>query len=245
MFKEINLILLILLITTNIFGVNDKIFSKGSLSPETLAQFLSSGNSDLSDELAKEFATIYIEESEDEGINWDVAFVQMCLETGFLNYGGLVDSSQNNFCGLGSFGDNKGAIFPTIREGVRAHIQHLKAYSSTEDLKKELLDPRFHYVQRGSAPHATDLAGRWAEDPHYGTKIVSLLKKINTIEDNLFVQNEKVMDDSMMGSDFVKKSVELVVSEESSDTTIKSLEETHKDEVLLDDLLLEESGWLR
>lgn len=175
------LITLILLISLNLFGINHDIYSEGKSSSHTLATFLSSGNEKLGKELTYEFANIYIEEAKKEGINWDVAFVQMCLETGFLKFGGLVEYGQNNFCGLGSFNSKKGASFPTIREGVRAHIQHLKAYSTTDDLIQELIDPRFHLVQRGSAKNVYDLAGRWAEDPKYGVKLYSLLKRVDRL----------------------------------------------------------------
>ena len=39
---------------------------------------------------AKKIAKIYIEECAAEGINSDIAFVQMCHETNFLRYGNLV-----------------------------------------------------------------------------------------------------------------------------------------------------------
>ena len=233
MLKRLFLILLILL-NSYIFGVNDKIFSSGSISPETLAQFLYSGNTELGDELVKEFATIYIEEAEYEGINWDVAFVQMCLETGFLKYGGLVDITQNNFCGLGSFNNRKGASFPTIREGVRAHIQHLKAYSSTENLKNTLLDPRFHFVKRGSAVKVADLAGKWAEDPHYGLKLNTLLNEINVIETGEVVLKAEVPVDIPMGSEFVSEPNEQMVRDESI-----------LEEPLLEEALIKGDGWLR
>jgi len=77
-------------------------------------------------------ASFYIEEGKKEGVNPDVAFVQMCLETGFLSFKGLVTEDMHNFCGLGSIGPGQpGNSFPDERTGVRAHIQHLKAYGST------------------------------------------------------------------------------------------------------------------
>lgn len=172
---------ILFLLFTNLillFADNTVIYGPGNSSKDTLSNFLQYGNNKLGKELRDEFAQIYIEESKAEGINWDVAFVQMCLETGFLKYGGLVESGQNNFCGLGSFDSKKGASFPTIREGVRAHIQHLKAYGTEEELNGELIDPRFHLVKRGSALNVMDLAGRWAEDPKYGIKLKSLLKRM-------------------------------------------------------------------
>ncbi|MGL1890437.1 MAG: glucosaminidase domain-containing protein [Spirochaetaceae bacterium] len=176
--KRLLIINLLLLFANSLFGINDKIYSIGSSSPETLALFLSSGNEELGDELTIEFATVYIEEAKKEGINWDVAFVQMCLETGFLSYGGLVVNTQNNFCGLGSFDGKQGASFSTIPEGVRAHIQHLKAYSTTDSLNGALIDPRFNLVKRGIAISVHDLAGRWATDPAYGKKLFALLKRV-------------------------------------------------------------------
>ncbi|MDE6588937.1 MAG: hypothetical protein K2K53_01045, partial [Oscillospiraceae bacterium] len=35
--------------------------------------------------------------------------------------------------------------------GIRAQVQHLKAYASIEPLKGECIDPRFKYVARGCA----------------------------------------------------------------------------------------------
>lgn len=176
--NKIILICLFTCIISNINAVNTIIFSEGISSSEALSGFLKSGNSKLGDELTLEFAEVYIEESKFEGINWDIAFVQMCLETGYLKYGGLVEPGQNNFCGLGSYESKKGASFNTIREGVRAHIQHLKAYATESELNGELIDPRFHLVTRGSAKSVLELAGRWAEDPRYGFKIISMLKRM-------------------------------------------------------------------
>ncbi|MBN2618529.1 MAG: glucosaminidase domain-containing protein [Spirochaetales bacterium] len=189
MIRKFYFFILPIVFLTNLWGINENIYSAGESTQETLAHLLSSGNRSLGQELVNEFAQIYIEEAKKEGINWDIAFSQMCLETGFLKFGGLVISEQNNFCGLGSFDNKQGASFPTIREGVRAHIQHLKAYSSTDKLNGDLIDPRFHYVQRGSATTIHQLAGKWAEDPKYGKKILSLLKRVDLIERTNLVLN--------------------------------------------------------
>ncbi|OQY38764.1 MAG: hypothetical protein B6229_05105 [Spirochaetaceae bacterium 4572_7] len=182
MLNKVNIILIFSVLVTNIYGVNTEIYSKGSSSAKTLALFLYMGNESLGAEQANEFANIYREEAKAEGINWDVAFVQMCLETGFLKYGGLIHNTQNNYCGLGSFDGKQGASFSTIREGVRAHVQHLKAYSSFDSLNKQLVDPRFGLVRRGSATNVIELAGLWAEDTKYGHKLISLLKRVKSLE---------------------------------------------------------------
>jgi hypothetical protein len=94
----------------------------------------------------------YILEASYEGVNHDVAFVQMCHETNFLRFGGDVSPSQNNFCGLGTISSsNVGVSFPDIRTGIRAHIQHLKAYASSRALSHRCVDPRFMLIRRGSA----------------------------------------------------------------------------------------------
>jgi hypothetical protein len=103
----------------------------------------------------------------------------MCLETGFLKFGGLVKPEWNNFCGLGAIGpEQPGLIFPDPRTGVRAHIQHLKAYATNEPLKGELVDPRYRYVRLGSSPKIDGLAGTWAADRMYAVKIAGILQNL-------------------------------------------------------------------
>jgi len=122
----------------------------------------------------KKFCQIYYEECEREGIRAEVAFAQAMHETNFLRYGGDVSISQFNFAGLGATGGVPGNSFESVRIGVRAHVQHLKAYANTEPLNSECVDPRFKYVTRGCAPYVEWLAivdnpyGKgWATDSNY------------------------------------------------------------------------------
>ncbi len=155
------------------------IMGKGRLNAVTLADFLTKNNPKVSFTEAKKIARLYIEESITEGVNYDVAFSQMCLETGFLRYDGQVHSRQNNFCGLGVTGNGtQGLTFPTERIGIRAHIQHLKAYASTAALHNKVVDTRFRFVHRGSIKSINDLTGKWASDKQYGHKIHSLLNRL-------------------------------------------------------------------
>ncbi len=144
-----------------------------------LSGFLRHYNPEISSERALRLARLYVQEAGREGVNPELAFVQMCLETGFLRYGGQVAPGQNNFCGLGALDTGAaGAVFSSERAGVRAHIQHLKAYATAEPLRGSPLDPRYHLVPRGSAETAEDLAGRWATDPDYGNKLKALLLRL-------------------------------------------------------------------
>ena len=103
----------------------------------------------------EELAQMFLEEGKAEGVRGDIAFAQSLKETGFFKYGGIVLPTQNNYAGIGALNGNatgQAATFPSPRVGVRAQIQHLKAYANTAPLVNECVDPRFHLVTRGSAP---------------------------------------------------------------------------------------------
>jgi hypothetical protein len=160
--------------------VSPVIAHNGIKTSRQLTSFFMSENPTKDKAKVKRLAKYYIAEAKTEGINSDVAFVQMCLETGFLRFGNLVTEEMNNFCGLGAIdADNRGLTFASEKLGVRAHIQHLHAYGSTDQLKNECIDPRYKYVlPRGKAPDVTGLAGTWASDKEYGNKLNALLKKL-------------------------------------------------------------------
>ena len=132
------------------------------------------------------FCKIYIEEANAEGINGSIAFAQAMKETGWLKFGGDVQIEQLNFAGIGTLGGGvKGATFTTVREGVRAQIQHLKAYATKTELKNTCVDPRFSLVARGSAPYAEWLGQKenpngygWATNTGYGVDIVKMVKAL-------------------------------------------------------------------
>jgi hypothetical protein len=152
---------------------------KGRLEAEKLAAFLLNVNTEADPEFVTQLSKIYIEEAALEGIDHDVAFAQMCLETGFLRYGGLITPDMNNFCGLGAIGPEwPGERFPTPQIGVRAQIQHLKGYATGEPLNQDLVDPRYKYVRYGSAPTIEGLSGTWAADRSYADKIVNVLQRV-------------------------------------------------------------------
>ena len=91
-----------------------------------------------------ELVDLYWRESEREDIRPDLALAQSLVETGTYAYGGDVHHNQNNFCGLGTTGGGvKGATFKTPELGVRAHIQHLLAYTQKKRPKTAIVDPRY------------------------------------------------------------------------------------------------------
>ena len=158
---------------------SEYIMGKGRIAGEQLALFLERNNPQADRGFARSLAGYYIEEAAAEGVNHDTAFAQMCLETGFLRYGGLVKPEMNNFCGLGAIGPQQpGESFPDPRTGVRAHIQHLKAYATEEPLNRPLVDPRYKWVRKGSSPSINGLSGTWAADKAYSGKIASILERL-------------------------------------------------------------------
>ena len=130
---------------------------------------------------------LHLSEGATEGVRGDIAFAQSCLETGNFGFSGsAVTLDQNNFCGMGVTANGmKGNSFDTPQLGIRAQIQHLKAYASKDALKNDLVDPRFNYVTRGSAEYVEWLgqqenpAGKgWAAGAGYGSKILTILQKL-------------------------------------------------------------------
>jgi len=128
-------------------------------------------------------AELYLWIGAAEGIRGDIAFAQAIHETGYFQYGNDVVPEQNNYAGIGTVGGGvRGAYFNTPEEGVRAQIQHLKAYANKEPLVTEKIDPRFDLVTRGIAPYWTDLNGRWAvPGTGYGEKILDYYNQMSQI----------------------------------------------------------------
>lgn len=133
----------------------------------------------------KDFCTILYEEATAEGVRPEVAFCQSMKETGWLKFGGQVKPEWCNFAGLGAVdGGTDAAKFNTngansVRIGLRAQVQHLKAYGSTEALKNTCVDPRFNLVSpRGKAPTVSKLSGTWASDKNYGAALTTMINKL-------------------------------------------------------------------
>ena len=137
--------------------------------------FNQSGYEYPSEELAKggadtieTFCQIYCEEAEAEDIRAEVAFTQAMKETGFLQFGGVPGNS-----------------YPDVRTGVRAQIQHLKAYATDEPLNQTCVDNRYEYVKKASAPYVQWLGQKenpegagWATGENYGYDIAGMLQHL-------------------------------------------------------------------
>lgn len=133
-------------------------------------------------------AQIYIEEGTAEGVTGDVAFVQSIVETGWFRFSGSVPASFNNFAGIGATDtDPSPARFADARTGVRAQIQHLRAYAdpsatscTVPPLRNPCVDPRFNLVMpKGRAPTWNQFGnGNWATASTYGGSILTLYSEL-------------------------------------------------------------------
>jgi len=132
-------------------------------------------------------ATSFIEEGAAEGVRGDVAFLQSIVETGWFRFSGQVPPSANNFAGIGATGGGTYATFPDARTGVRAQIQHLRAYADASatsctvpPLHYPCVDPRFHLVSpKGRAPTWNQMGnGNLATSTTYASTILNLYSQL-------------------------------------------------------------------
>ena len=170
------------------------IMGESTVTVEELADYFeASGREYPSEELSEggadsieTFCQMYYDEAVAEGVRPEVAFAQTMKETGFLQYGGDASIEQFNFAGLGTTGNGvPGNSFPDVRTGIRAQIQHLKAYATADPLVQECVDDRYEYVKKGAAPYVEWLGQQenpqglgWATGDDYGHDIVRMIEDI-------------------------------------------------------------------
>lgn len=201
------------LTSASIIISNEKklVMGNGHLTKDQMLQDIYSRCTRLSKEEMNEFIEYVMREANIEGVNYDVAYALMMLETNYLNFGGDVKPDQNNFGGLGATGNGvPGLSFETVQIGVRAVVQHIKAYGSKENLVQALVDPRFKYVERGSAIYVEYLGIKenpegkgWAAGKDYGKKIKSIINRValySTVFNNSYVRELNVDGNYLVGN---------------------------------------------
>ena len=138
-------------------------------------------------ETIDDFCTIILEEANAEGVRGEVV-----LRTG--NARDRMASVRRRFRNLPvqlrrtrNHGRRRSGrmAYPDVRTGIRAQVQHLKAYACDESLNQDCVDTRFNMVQRGSAPYVEWLGqqenpngGGWAAGANYGEKLLNLLSNL-------------------------------------------------------------------
>jgi hypothetical protein len=161
----------------------ETILSRGALSKDALVAFLLQNNPGVNRNLAGQIIDLYISEAAAEGVNYEIAFAQMCYHTRYLSFNGtFVQAGSNNFFGLTTFNNYRIAyVFDSLQEGIRAHIQHLKGYATRESLNNTCVDPRYYKIEEeygwGSSPNIDGLSNRWA-GADYANNIRSILARM-------------------------------------------------------------------
>lgn len=142
------------------------------------------GSADAAD--IRAFCQMYYEEAVAEGVDPALAFCQAMKETGFLRFNGQVQIEQFNFAGMGVTGaGTNGDSYQNVREGIRAHVQHLKAYAVKNPVfANPVVDKRysswFAANRSGTAPYIEWLGISenpsgfgWATEKGYGYSILN------------------------------------------------------------------------
>lgn len=142
------------------------------------------GNANVPD--IRNFCQIYYDEATAEGVDPALAFTQAMKETGFLKFTGQVKIEQFNFAGMGvTDASTNGDSYQNVREGIRAHVQHLKAYAvKNPAFANPVVDKRysswFAANRSGTAPYIEWLGISenpsgfgWATEKGYGYSILN------------------------------------------------------------------------
>lgn len=156
----------------------------------------SNGATDTFADLAK----IYWKYAEDCGsVNPGIAYVQAAKETGYGRFGGVLDESYKNPCGMktsqggGDYEKNAHQKFNSWDEGVQAHMDHLALYAGAEGYpKRNTYDPRHFVTIKGRASTTNSLGGKWAPNAAYGEEVGKLYI---SLLDYAGVEHEKEYED--------------------------------------------------
>lgn len=146
------------------------------------------------------------------GILPEVMCSQICVETGYFKFGGVLDASYHNTCGLKTTkgGSDKAAKahmkFKSWEEGINAHADHLALYAGAKGFPKyspetkgyynenckangTTKDPRHFTYLYGCCKTVEGLSGTWATSKNYAEKILTLVKEIQSTK---VVEDKKV-----------------------------------------------------
>ena len=142
------------------------------------------GNANVPD--IRSFCQVYYDEATAEGVDPALAFTQAMKETGFLKFTGQVKIDQFNFAGMGvTDASTNGDSYQNVREGIRAHVQHLKVYAvKNPTFANPVVDKRysswFAANRSGTAPYIEWLGISenpsgfgWAAEKGYGYSILN------------------------------------------------------------------------
>ncbi|MDY4077607.1 MAG: N-acetylmuramoyl-L-alanine amidase [Clostridium sp.] len=125
-------------------------------------------------------------------INPAIAYVQSALETGYGKFGGVIDESYKNPCGMkvnsggGDTDSNAHQRFNSWEDGVKAHLDHLALYAGAIGYpRNNTTDPRHFSYILGKAKTVQALSTTWSSSKSYGDNIIRLYNELNDFSDNI------------------------------------------------------------
>lgn len=151
--------------------------------------------------------------AKERGILVEVFISQICVETGYFNFKGVLNASFHNTCGLkttkggGDYDANAHMRFSSWEEGIKAHGDHLALYAGakgfpryspqTKNYSNEKYkgngttqDPRHFTYLYGKYKTVESLSGVWATSKTYHKTILNLVNQIrNTKVSNIQYNN--------------------------------------------------------
>lgn len=160
----------------------NQIMGKGLTTEEQLSKFVQANTNNKEDaDRFNELPELYVKEASNEGINHDIAFCQMCLETNFLAFSDNLKSAQNNFGRIRKVGSTESDTFHGAPSGVYAHIQQLKAYAVgwEQIVRQPPVSEVVRYIPPGGSTRFVEqLSPRWSNNPLYGNNILNLVRRL-------------------------------------------------------------------
>lgn len=171
-------IVLVLIPITNVQAVvsDNKIISETEVTAKQAEEWAESkGATDTFVRLAK----LYWKYAPEHGdVNPTIAYIQAAKETGYGNFGGVLNETYKNPCGMktivgGADSDpNAHQKFNSWDEGVQAHLDHLALYAGANGYPKtNTYDPRHFVTIKGKAVTVNALGGKWAPSLTYGEEV--------------------------------------------------------------------------
>ena len=119
------------------------------------------------------------------GVNPGIAYVQAAKETGYGKFGGVINESYHNPCGMktssggGDYDPDAHQKFNTWDEGIQAHLDHLALYAGASGYpKSNTYDPRHFSTIKGKATTVNSLGTKWAPSNTYGEEINKLYRDL-------------------------------------------------------------------
>ena len=154
----------------------------------TISQMKAWAKGKNANQLLIDLAETFYNVSVASGINPIITYCQSAKETGYMKFGGVLDASFKNPCGLKTTSGGNDTSpsahtrFDSWEQGITAQVDHLALYAGANGYPKaNTLDPRHFPYLLGKAPTVESLGGKWAPSTDYGESITRMVKEVEAI----------------------------------------------------------------